>query len=178
MSAFSICDLVRLFVFSQLTTVLAFIMVSKVVNDLETIIIRVLWCCALSRICANSALSTLATKCMRMPRLGAACARACTTKRGPKSEPPIPIWITSVMPTHLLHSAAMRCQTSAMAGMTSAPLSCTGVFVRLRRAVWRTARFSLALMASPANILATNPLTSASLALWKRACHSEEWIPW
>ena len=90
---FAICPLVQSLSLSQLTTALAFIVVSKVVNDFETMMMRVLLGWARSRMRANSAVSILAKKCIRMPRLSipGTWARASIARRGPKSEPPIPI---------------------------------------------------------------------------------------
>ena len=156
---FAICPLVQSLSLSQLTTTLAFMVVSKVVNDFETMMTRVLLGWARSKIRDSSAVSMLAKKCIRMPRLSipGTCARASIARRGPRSDPPMPMWITSVTPTHLLHSASMRRHTSAMAGMTSVPSSITGDLERLRSAEWRAGRSSLRLICLPANISVMKP---------------------
>ena len=179
-SALAIWPLVQLLSLSQFTTALAFMVVSRVVNDFETIMTRVLFGWARSRIRASSAVSILAKKCMRIPRLSipGTCANASIAKRGPKSEPPIPMWMTSVTPTHLLQSASIRRHTSTTAGMTSEPSRKTGVLERLRNAEWRAGRSSLQLICLPANISAINSFTLDLLALENSFFHSAALMFW
>ena len=56
----------------------------------------------------------------------------------------------------------IRLSTAFTSGMTSAPSTWMGVFERLRRATWRTARFSVRLIFSPPNIALASVFTPAA----------------
>ena len=93
---------------------------------------------------------------------------------GPRSEPPMPILTTSViflpvapfsaperMPSE---NSPMAASTALTSGITSRPSTMTGVLERLRSAVCSTARSSVMLMISPANIASRFSSTPAALA--------------
>ena len=108
-----------------------------------------------------SAPSTLEIKC-RWISGWANSWRAFTASFGPRSDPPIPILTTSVialpvLPSHwplrILSLASFTacncCLTRAMRWLSSSELASSG---SARRAAWRTARFSVVLIISPANM--------------------------
>ena len=160
--------------------VFAFSMVSAVLKDLDTINTLVLFAWARSKIWLSSALSILAAKWTRILRfvLFVEWAKAWTARRGPKSEPPIPIWIKSVTPTHLLHRPSIRCHTSAIAGMTSCPRWSTGLLSRLRRAVCKAGRCSDVLTRPPVNKSLICPCRPIWSAFANKRPHSFWSIPW
>ena len=108
-----------------------------------------------------SAPSTLETKWVRNCG-GAKGDRARAAMAGPRSDPPMPMLMTSVnvspsapqtRPSRT--SAAKRGNFSRApmtSGITSLPSTRTGLPEKLRKAVCRTARFSVALIFSPANM--------------------------
>ena len=59
---------------------------------------------------------------------------------------------------------AIRSRTPRTSGMTSTPSTMTGRSERLRSAVWSTARFSVVLIFSPANMRSRQPSTSCRRA--------------
>ncbi len=151
----------------------ALAMVSSVVKVLEQTITRVCSGSSRSRHSASSVPSTLETKCMRGP-LPARCESARHTMRGPRSEPPMPMLMTSVMrlPVAPVQSplrtcsenTRMRSSTAWMAGMTGLPSTLNVAPAPARSAMCRTARSSVALMWSPANMASRRFGTPASSA--------------
>ena len=91
----------------------ALAMVSCVVNVLLTITSIVFWGSSPSRTDSTWAPSTLLTKWQRMPRLKR--RSAFTAMAGPKSEPPIPMFTTSVISP----SACMSCTRSTKPSIRS-----------------------------------------------------------
>merc|ERR1712000_408592 len=110
---------------------------------------------------------------------GSEALRASVTMTGPRSEPPIPMltMVVSFLPVYPFHSPLRTCsENSFMCWRTS--LTPPGQFVTswpstfishppvLRRAGWKTARFSVKLILSPrkrASRLRSTPACSASL---------------
>mmetsp|Transcript_11067 Transcript_11067/g.37682 ORF Transcript_11067/g.37682 Transcript_11067/m.37682 type:complete len:209 (-) Transcript_11067:184-810(-) len=151
----------------------ALVIVSWVVKVLEATTKSVVAGSRARRVSAMCVPSTLLTKCTRRSRLLYAL-RASVTITGPRSEPPMPMLTTSaiplpVYPSHwpsrtALTNTFIRSSTSLTSGITSLPSTRMGVLERLRRATWSTARFSVVLIFSPANMRLAQPATSASAA--------------
>ena len=105
--------------------------------------------------------------------------RASVAIAGPRSEPPMPMLITfrigfPVNPVHSLSrtriaNAAIRSRTSWTSATTSWPSTIKRSLAGARRAVWRTARSSVVLMRSPANIAARRSSTPAAWATFTRS---------
>ena len=106
---------------------------------------------------ARCAPSTFETKCTRGPSWSGDSAR--TAMAGPRSEPPMPMLMTSVKLPARTPSAKAR--TSARAPSTSSP---GGATAPPRSAMWSAARPSVRLTGAPANIASRRPSTSAARA--------------
>ena len=141
--------------------VLALVMVSCVVKVLEAMMNNVVSGWTFSSTSRSCEPSTLETKCMRR-RGWPKFFSAVHIINGPKSEPPMPIFTTSVItwwlyPSHSpLRTAWAKCpilrNTAFTLGITSSPSTMMGVLARLRRATCRAARCSVVLILSPWNI--------------------------
>lgn len=151
---------------SHVLTVLALSIVSTVVNVLETTTTRVVSGERPLSARATSIGSTLARKRSWRPEASSAASwsvrRAVCTNSGPRKDPPMPITTTDVsgLPVAPFHSpertfsekALILSKTSQTSGTTSLP-SATSLAPRgARVATWSTARSSVELMCSPANI--------------------------
>ncbi len=101
-------------------------------------------------------------------------AKARVAMAGPRSEPPMPILMTSVIGwpsaprTRPSRTSAAKLsifsRTPITSGITSLPSTRTGLPSKLRKAVCRTARFSVVLIFSPANMASRLASTLAVLA--------------
>lgn len=106
--------------------------------------------------------------------------RASVTMRGPRSEPPMPMLMTSVMglPVYPFQSPFRTCwqndfifsRTLLTSGITSLPSTRMGVFDRFRRATCSTARFSVKLIFSPLNMRSRAASTPLDLARSTSIC--------
>ena len=115
--------------------------------------------------------STLETKWTLRSRLQYGLS-ASVTITGPRSEPPMPRLTMSVigLPVCPFHAPLrtrstkplMRPRTSFTSGITSTPSTRIGVFERLRSATCSTARFSVWLIFSPANMRSASARTPAA----------------
>ena len=104
--------------------------------------------------------------------------RASVTITGPRSLPPIPIFTMSVTgfpekPSHFLFEtlsakAFILFWTRLMSCLMSRSSRKSGSSEKLRRAVWRTARFSVSFIFSPLNIASIPSFKPASSARPKR----------
>mmetsp|Transcript_17542 Transcript_17542/g.45005 ORF Transcript_17542/g.45005 Transcript_17542/m.45005 type:complete len:212 (+) Transcript_17542:1398-2033(+) len=160
---------------------LAFVIVSCVVNVFDAMRNKVVSASRSRRVSAMCVPSTLETKCTlsSTPSARVYGLSASVTMTGPRSLPPMPRLTTSVifLPVKPFHSperteftkTSRRLRTSLTSGMTSAPSTMMGVFARLRSATCSTARFSVMLIFSPANIFFASPSTSASLHMASRS---------
>mmetsp|Transcript_24913 Transcript_24913/g.53072 ORF Transcript_24913/g.53072 Transcript_24913/m.53072 type:complete len:249 (+) Transcript_24913:870-1616(+) len=151
----------------------ALVMVSCVVNVFEAIKKRVVSGSTHFRISLMCVPSMLEQKCMFRSRFEYGLS-ASQTITGPRSDPPIPMLTMSVMdfPVCPFHSpdrtfsvkVLMRPRTSLTSGMTSFPSTIMGVFDWFLKATCKTARPSVSLIFSPANIFLASPLTSCCWA--------------
>ena len=151
----------------------ALVMVSWVVKVLEAMRKSVVSGCTRFNVSARSVPSTLATKCAR--RSGRAYGvSAVQTMRGPRSDPPMPMFTTSVMrwpvyPCHVPDRTAslnprMAARTRTTSPITSWPSTSMGRSAGRRSATWSTARFSVVLIFSPRNMAAIFSSSPASRA--------------
>ena len=157
----------------------AFVIVSCVVKVFEAIKKRVVSAFSGRSTSCTWVPSTLETKwtLRSVPRVYGLSASVTIT--GPRSLPPMPKLTTSVIflpvkPSHspertLFTKTSSLPSTSLTSGITSAPSTMIGVLARLRSATCSTARFSVALIFSPANIFFASPSTSASLHIVSRS---------
>mmetsp|Transcript_11678 Transcript_11678/g.17487 ORF Transcript_11678/g.17487 Transcript_11678/m.17487 type:complete len:209 (+) Transcript_11678:1227-1853(+) len=156
----------------------AFVIVSCVVNVLEAMRKRVVSASTSFSTSAMCVPSTLETKCTLRSRLQYGLS-ASVIMTGPRSEPPIPRLTTSVivLPVNPFHSpertdstnTLILARTSFTSGITSLPSTRMGVLDWLRRATWRTARFSVALIFSPLNMRAASPFTFAASTTFSKS---------
>ena len=126
--------------------------VSWVVKVLEATTTRVRDGSRPARAAVISEGSTLAAK--RRSILGATGARASQTRRGPRSEPPMPMCRTaSISPFRRISPAKARMRSRAVrtSSVTSWPRAAQGPASGARRAMCRTARPSEAFTGAPAN---------------------------
>jgi hypothetical protein len=152
----------------------ALVMVSTVVKVLDAIRNTVLRGCRRFRQAASSWPSTLLTKCRRLPE-SANASSASTAICGPRSEPPMPMFTTSVMAGSARRVSAKSSIASSVlctslsrgcsAGVTASPGADRGQ----RSRVCSTARPSVVLMASPANIASRCSSSRHSCASASRA---------
>ena len=137
---------------NQLLADNAFSKVSVVLNDFDEIRISVLAGIKPCKTVSRSRGSIFATKCTRGPWV-AMLLRALHTILGPRSEPPIPIFTTSVISVSLLPRQLLLRRFSASAlifccvSLTSARVCALS---GRRKAVWCAARASVLLTSSPA----------------------------
>ena len=152
----------------QLRAVSALVIVSMVVKVLEATMTSVVVGSSPFSVSAMSAPSTFETKCTRGPSCHGAKARVAMA--GPRSEPPMPMLMTSVIlppcpakrPSRTWSAnSRMRTWVSRTSGITSRPSS-TIAPSRLRSAVCRTARSSVSLMRVPPNMASRRPATGAA----------------
>ncbi len=158
---------------SQARAEAALVMVSCVVKVLEATTNSVRAGSSPARVSARCAPSTLDTKCGRRSARWNGVS-AWQTMTGPRSEPPMPRLTMSVMvwppwPRHWPPRTAsvklrIRARTALTAGMTSSPSTRIGRLLRLRSAICRTARSSVKLIRSPANIRSRQVARSACRA--------------
>mmetsp|Transcript_13495 Transcript_13495/g.39841 ORF Transcript_13495/g.39841 Transcript_13495/m.39841 type:complete len:243 (-) Transcript_13495:104-832(-) len=156
----------------------ALVMVSWVVKVLEATMKSVVSACTLRRVSAMCVPSTLLTKWTVMSRLEKGLS-ASVTMTGPRSEPPIPMFTTSVIffPVWPFQSpectrptkASILASTSLTPGITSLPSTRIGVLARLRSATWSTARPSVLFIFSPENMRFAQSATPASAASSRRS---------
>ena len=141
---------------SQSRALCAFIRVSCVVKDLDTTTTKVLRGSSPSSASLIDAPSTFSAKRKSSLALPLA-ANASATRRGPRSEPPIPIWTTALNFPSLrifVAKALIRSRIALTSALTSS-LPPTP-----RSAGWSTARSSEVLIASPAKKRARQPSRS------------------
>ena len=162
----------------------AFAMVSWVVNVLDATKKSVRAGSTSCRVSCRSAPSTLATKCIWIPRW-AKGLRASTAMRGPRSLPPMPMLTTCLNfspdadRTSPLRTASakssMRSRSRAIRGRTSWPSTSKASVELERSAVWSTARPSVSLIAAPSSCErkpSATPHSSKSLASRSRVVSS------
>ena len=156
----------------QARAVAALVIVSTVVKVFDETMNKVRDGSSPRKVSPMSAPSTLETKWLRSCG-GAKGASARVAIAGPRSEPPMPILMTSVIGwpsaprTRPSRTSAAKVsifsRVPITSGMTSLPSTSTGLPEKLRKAVCRTARFSVTLIFSPANIAARLASTPAGL---------------
>ena len=122
---------------------------------------------------ANSEPSTLATKRTSRSRF-VSCRSAWWAIAGPRSDPPMPMFTTvriglPVCPTHSpdrtrSENAAIRSRTAWTSGTTFSPSTTNSPSRGMRSATWPTARSSVTLMCSPANIASMRARSPAASA--------------
>mmetsp|Transcript_25820 Transcript_25820/g.86785 ORF Transcript_25820/g.86785 Transcript_25820/m.86785 type:complete len:261 (+) Transcript_25820:943-1725(+) len=172
-----------MFAKSHVLIVAAFIIVSAVVNDLDTTITSVSDA-SKSAVCrAKSTGSTLATNFKVRPFAAAAhfgsAFNASNKNSGPRYDPPMPMATTvfntlPVAPRHspdrtLAEKSLTRSRTSCTNGTWSTPSTTMGAEpLGARKATWYTARSSVKLILSPANMLSRLASRSAARASWSR----------
>ena len=112
--------------------------------------------------------STLLTKCTRGP-LWASGSSAATAMRGPRSEPPMPMFTTSVMPLRVVSRTSSA--KASMASRVACTSSLKGAAPRgARSAVCSTARPSVRFTGSPASIASRRASRPHSRARSSRKC--------
>ena len=163
---------------SQRRALSAFVIVSCVVKVFDATMKSVRRGSSRDRVWTRCAPSTFETKCgLRSGRWNGFSASQ--TMSGPRSEPPMPMLTTSVIvsplaPRHsplrtLSEKRPIRSRTSRTPGITSSPPMRMGRPERLRSATCRTARFSVALIVSPANMRSRHSSTFAARARSNRS---------
>ena len=163
----------------------AFSIVSAVVKVFDATITNVLAGSSLESTSEALAPSTFEMKWTRsLPAYGNKALHAIS---GPRCDPPIPIFTTSVkrspVPDRRLPSRisalkqAIASKVFRIPGLMSFPSTIRGGPSGFRRAVCRTALPSVELIGSPSNIASRLPLTSASRASAMRALRISSSIP-
>ena len=157
----------------QARAVLALVIVSSVVKVFDETMNKVRDGSSPRSVSPMSAPSTFETKWLRNCG-GAKGASARAAMAGPRSEPPMPMLMTSVIGwpsaprTRPSRTSAAKLsifsRVPMTSGITSLPSTRTGLPEKLRKAVCRTARFSVTLIFTPANIASRRASTWAALA--------------
>ena len=163
----------------------AFSIVSAVVKVFDATITNVLAGSSLTSTSEALAPSTFEMKwTLSLPTYGDKAPHAIS---GPRCDPPIPIFTTSVKRSPVLDrrlpwrisalKQAVASKVFRIPGLMSFPSTIRGGPSGFRRAVCRTALPSVELIGSPSNIASRLPLTSASQASVMRALRTSSSIP-